>query len=134
LGFERSQPEKKPFLQKKHSPQEMVNHHAIADLKLVVFRSNLDDLAHGLMTEDVALFHRGHDAVEQVEVRTADRAGGDLDDGIASVLDLGIRYRVAPNVVLAVPGQRSHSNLLAAICVETNSGGKISSLGSRNDN
>ena len=25
LGFDRSQPEKKPFLQKKHSPQEIVN-------------------------------------------------------------------------------------------------------------
>jgi len=86
------------------------------------------------MTEDVAFFHRGHDAVEQMEVRTADRAGGDLDDGIASVLDFGIRHALAADVVLAVPGQRSHSNLLAAICVETNSGAKISSLGSRNEN
>ena len=63
------------------------------------------------MTQDVALFHRGHDAIEQMQVRAADGAGGDLDDGVAPVLDLGIRYRVTPNVVLAVPGQRSHSKI-----------------------
>jgi hypothetical protein len=84
------------------------NHDAIADLELLVFRSDLDNIAHGLMAEDVALFHGGHDAIEQMQVRTADGAGGDLDDGVTPVLDLGIRHRVASNVVLAVPGQRSH--------------------------
>jgi len=60
------------------------------------------------MTEDVAFFHRGHDAVEQMEVRTADRAGGDLDDGIASVLDFWIRHALAADVVLAVPRKGFH--------------------------
>src|SRR5882757_9961214 len=46
-----------------------------------------------------------------MEVRAADGAGGDLDDGVAPVLDLGIRHGVAANVVLAVPGQRSHSEI-----------------------
>ena len=80
-------------------------------LSFVVFRADLDDFAHGLMAEDVALFHRGHDAIEQMQVRTADGAGGDLDDGVAPVLDLGIRHRVASNVVLAVPGQRPHPKI-----------------------
>src|SRR4051812_41866337 len=62
------------------------------------------------MTEYVALFHRGHDAVEQVQIRTADSAGGDLDDRVAPVLDPGIRHCVASNVVLAVPGERFHPN------------------------
>jgi hypothetical protein len=63
-----------------------------------------------------------------MEVRTADRAGGDLDDRVASVLDLGIRYTLAADIVLAVPGQRFHSNLLAEKLAETNSGTKISSF------
>src|SRR5882757_9335112 len=52
------------------------HHDPIADLKLFVFRTDLDNFAHGLMAENVALFHRGHDAVEQMQVRTADGAGG----------------------------------------------------------
>ena len=84
------------------------HHDAVADFELLVFGADLDHLAHGLMAEDVALFHRGHDAVEQMQVRAADGAGRHLDDGIASVLDLGIRHGLAANVVLAVPGQRLH--------------------------
>ncbi len=36
-------------------------------------RPDLDDLAHELVTQDVALLHRRHVAVDQVEVRPADR-------------------------------------------------------------
>jgi hypothetical protein len=42
------------------------------------------------MAEHIALFHGGHDAVEQMKVRAADRAGRHLDDRVTSVLDLGI--------------------------------------------
>src|ERR1700712_3283922 len=89
---------------------------AVADLQRFVFRADLDDLAHGFVAEDVALFHRGHDAVEQMQVRTADGAGSDLDDGIAPVLDPGIRHRIASNVVLAVPGQRFHPKSPCLLC------------------
>ena len=137
MGFERSQPEKKPFLAEEAfaAGDREGNHDAVADLELVVFRTDLDDFAHGLVAENVALFHRGHDAVEQMQVRTADGAGGDLDDGVASVLDLGIRHGVASNVVLAVPGQRFHPKSPSRVrSVETNFGGKIGSYGIWNDN
>jgi hypothetical protein len=49
-------------------------HDAIADLQLPVFRSDFDDFAHALVAENVTLLHRGHDAVEQMEVRTAAQA------------------------------------------------------------
>src|SRR6185295_17605703 len=84
---------------------------SVADPELAVFRSDLDDLAHRLVAEDVAAFHRGHDPVKQMQVRAADGAGGNLDDGIASMLDLGIRHGVASNVVLAVPRQGFHSQI-----------------------
>jgi hypothetical protein len=84
------------------------------------------------MAEYVTLFHRWHDTVEQMQVRTADRAGGDLDDGIAAMFDLGIRHPVASNLVLAMPGQRFHPNLLAA-SGETNAGKKIGSFRLRNE-
>ena len=79
------------------------NHHPITDLELLICRTDLENFAHGFMAENVALLHRGHDAVEKMEVRSADRAGGDLDDGVASVLDLGIRHALAADIVLAVP-------------------------------
>jgi len=81
---------------------------SVANLELAVFGTDLDDFTHGLVTEDVALFHRGHDAIEQMQVRAADGAGGDLDDGVSAVLDLRVRHRVASNVVLPVPSQGSH--------------------------
>ena len=87
------------------------NYDSVANLELLVFRPDLDNLAHGLMAQDVSLFHRRHDAVEQMEIRAADGAGGDLDDGISPVLDLGIRHGVAANVVFAVPSQRSHTGI-----------------------
>src|ERR1700709_2573782 len=87
------------------------NYDPVPDPELLVFRPDLDNLAHGLMAQDVSLFHRGHNAVEQMEVRAADSTGGNLDDGISPVLDLGIRHGVAANVVLAVPGQRSHTGI-----------------------
>jgi hypothetical protein len=105
LELERSQPEKKPFLHKKHFPQEMVKGTTTRSphLKLIVLGTDLDNFAHGLVAEDVALFHRGHDAVEQMQVRAADGAGRDFDDGISPLLDLGVGNGVTSNVVLAVP-------------------------------
>jgi hypothetical protein len=87
---------------------------AIADLQRLVLGPDLDDFAHRLMAQHIALFHGGHDAVEQVQIGAADRAGGDLDDGIARVLDLRIRHRLATNVVLAMPGECFHRTVLRA--------------------
>jgi hypothetical protein len=86
------------------------NHDAIANLQLSVFRSDLDDFAHGLVAENVTLFHRRHNAVEQMEVRTANGASRYLDDGIASMLNLRIRHALAADIVLGVPRKRFHLN------------------------
>src|SRR5690606_34035155 len=55
------------------------HHHAVADLELLVRRADLHDLAHELVAHDVAVFHAGHEAVVEMQVRAADRAGTDLD-------------------------------------------------------
>lgn len=87
---------------------------AIADLQLPVLRSDLDHFAHGLVADDVTALHAGNDAVEDVQVGAADRAGGDLDDGVARMLDPGVRHALATHVALAVPGQRLHELLSVA--------------------
>src|SRR3954447_14954075 len=48
-------------------------------------------LAHELVAHDVALLHRRHVAVEQVQVGSADRGRGDLHDRVAAVEDARVR-------------------------------------------
>ena len=47
-------------------------------------------------------FLAGADAV------ATDRTGGDLDDGIATMLDFRVRHGFAPNVAFAMPSERLH--------------------------
>ncbi|MDP9759420.1 hypothetical protein QE432_004853 [Agrobacterium sp. SORGH_AS 745] len=60
------------------------------------------------MAHDVAAMHFGHDAVVEMKIRTADCAGGHLDNRVAAVLDLWIGDTLTANVVLTVPGQGLH--------------------------
>ena len=76
---------------------------AVADLQLFVLGADLDHLAHVLMAEDVAAFHRGNDAAIDVQIGAADGAGGHLDDGVARMLDFRIRNFLAADVAFAVP-------------------------------
>jgi hypothetical protein len=55
------------------------------------------------MAHDVAGLHRGDEIMEEVKVRTADGAAGDLDDGVTRFLDLGVGDGVAADILLAVP-------------------------------
>jgi hypothetical protein len=55
------------------------------------------------VAEDVAALHGGLVAVEEMKVGAANGAGGDLDDRIAGMLDLGIGNRIDPNVAFSVP-------------------------------
>src|SRR5688572_29762716 len=64
------------------------------------------------MADDVALFHGRNDAIEQVQVRSADGAGRHLDDGVARVFDLRIHHRVVADVALTVPAERLHDTFL----------------------
>src|SRR6185312_5455668 len=84
------------------------HHYPVANFELLVVGSDLDDFAHSFMAQDIALFHRRHHAVEQMEIRATDGTGRNLDDGISPVLDRRIRHRLAADVVFAVPSQRLH--------------------------
>ena len=76
---------------------------AVADLEVGDLGAQLDHLAHVLVAEDVAALHRRLVAVEQMKIGAADRAGGDLDDRVAGMLDLGIGNGVDANVAFSVP-------------------------------
>jgi len=84
------------------------HHDAVADLKLPVVAPDLDDLAHGLVPEDVAALHRGHEAAHKVKVRAADRAGGHLDDDVTTMLDLRVRHSLARDLASALPSKCLH--------------------------
>ena len=66
---------------------------AIADLEPRVVFADLDDFAHELVAEDVALLHRRDVAVVDVQVGSADRRRRDLDDGVARIEDRPDRER-----------------------------------------
>jgi hypothetical protein len=56
-----------------------------------------------------------------MEVGSANGAGGDFDDCIATIFDLGIRDAFAADVVLAMPSKRLHVFLLIGLLVERTS-------------
>src|SRR5688572_4364729 len=61
------------------------NDDAIANRQIRHLTTDLDDLAHKLMTKNVARDHRGNEAIIQVKVGTTDRGGRDLYDGVALI-------------------------------------------------
>ncbi len=65
--------------------------HILADLDLADGRADLHDLAHVLVPQGAAGLERGA-ALVHVQVRTADVGRGDLDDDVAGMLDLRVRY------------------------------------------
>jgi hypothetical protein len=69
--------------------------HAITRLQLSDRASDLDDLTHRLMAENVALLHGRHVAVVEVQVGAADGGGCDLYDDVGRVNDFRIGDGVA---------------------------------------
>ena len=85
------------------------NDDALADLQgVLAVGPHLHDFAHELVAHDVAILHAWHVTVIEVQIGAADRATRDFDDGVARVLDPGIRNLVAPNVLCTVPTQGFH--------------------------
>ena len=76
------------LLQKKQSPQEMVNGHddAVAALDAGHARAGVLDDAHELVAEDVAVLHARDLAAVDVQVGAADGGGGDAQDDVVVVL------------------------------------------------
>jgi hypothetical protein len=63
------------------------------------------------MAHDVAGFHAGHEMIVEVQVRAADGATRNLDDGVPLVLNPGIGYAIAADVRGAVPNECLHRDL-----------------------
>ena len=98
------------------------DYYAIALLQLLVVLADCDDLSHELVTHDVACFHSGDKAIEEMQVRPANGAAGYFNDSVAPLLDFGIGDRIASNVMLPVVTERLHvgyfvSAALAGIAV-----------------
>jgi hypothetical protein len=68
-----------------------------------------------LMAKNVSALHGRLVAVQQMEVRAANRAGGDLDDHIARVLDYGIGNGVNADIALPVPAECAHRSISAQV-------------------
>src|SRR5690606_19840609 len=62
--------------------------HAVADLQVLHRRANLLHNAAELVADDRADPGVGHEAVVDVDVRTADAGAGDAHDGVVRMLDL----------------------------------------------
>ena len=97
---------------------------AVADLEVLDRAPDLHHLAHELVAEDVALLHWLDEAVVEVQVRAADRGGGDADDRVALIQDLadqgrrGPRRCCLPIQQVAFIDRTSASGAWAARCFE----------------
>src|SRR5690606_4741299 len=81
---------------------------AVADLEVLHLATDLDDFAHELVPEDVALLERRDVAVVEVEVRSTDRGARDLHDGIAGIEDLRIGDPLDVDLLRSVPTKGFH--------------------------
>src|SRR5918993_2859843 len=68
------------------------DHHSIAHAELFHFPPHFHYFTHEFMPHDVALFHRGHEAVIEVQIGPANRRRRNFDDGIALIENYGIRH------------------------------------------
>ena len=93
----------------------MVNghHDAIADLQTRVVLADLDDLAHELVAEHVALLHRRDVAVVDVQIGSADRRRRHFDDGVARIEDDRVGNGLDLDLLFAFPADGSHGRSYA---------------------
>ena len=90
--------------------------------------ADLDDLAHELVAHDVALLHRRHVAVEQVQVGAADRRRGDLHDRVAALRILGSGTSLDLDLVRPDPAVGLHACTSFALVVGQRLGGVLREL------
>ena len=74
--------------------------HLVADLHVLHARSDLFDGADGLVTEDAAVGHRGHVALQDVQVGAADRHRVDANDRV------GVRLQTSASALPPTPSCR----------------------------
>src|ERR1700761_3592169 len=93
----------------------------IALLKVAVHAGpDFHNLAHHLVAHDVAGQHGRNVVVEEMEVGSADSAACDPHNSVPRLLDLGVRDRIAADVLLPVPNKCFHVySLLDSWCMGT---------------
>ena len=87
------------------------HHNSISFFELRHRTPYVDDDAHGLMPKHVAFFHSHHKSIVKMEVRSANRGRGDLDNRVCRFLNLGIGNRIDADVVFTMPTECSNSNI-----------------------
>ena len=119
---------------------------AIADFEVAVLATDLDDLAHELVAEDVALLHRRDIAAVDVEIGSTDRGCSDFHDRVARVQQLGIRDVLDADIFFAVVADGFHRRSFVAgaaacaispasrICLSSRRSSRIVCEGSRPNN
>jgi hypothetical protein len=71
-------------------------------------RANLINHTTKLVPQNIALLQLDHCTVQQVEIRAADSAAGDLEDNITRLDNLGLGALDNLDLVLALPDQSLH--------------------------
>ena len=103
---------KRPRWHIQHRPHEMLKGTTTRSpgwMRRDVGADLLDD-PHELVAEHVTGLQVGGQRAVEVQVRPADRGGGDADHGVGGLLDDGIGYLRHTDVLDAVPGECSHDH------------------------
>jgi hypothetical protein len=84
------------------------NDDTVAGADVLDLGPDLLDDPHWLVPEDVAAIQKGAHHFVQVQVRAADRRGGDVHHGIGRLFDSGIRDLLHANVATPLPDECLH--------------------------
>src|ERR1044072_7266551 len=87
------------------------HHNTVAHFQISHFTTHFHNLAHELMTENIALLHRGNETIVEVQIGTADCRRRDLQDRVALVEDLRIRNLLDAHRRFAIPTVCSHRSV-----------------------
>src|SRR5690606_31353210 len=105
-----AQREHLPFAKETIAARDGEGHHdPVADGKVAHGRTDLDDFAHELMTQDVSAQHAWYVAIVEVHIRTADRGASHFHDGVARVQDARLGDVLDADLADALPTHRFHS-------------------------
>src|SRR5690606_33960677 len=88
------------------------HHHPVPHLQPLDLGADFHDLAHELMSHDIAVLHARHETVEQMQIRAADGTGSHFDNSVPLVCNDRVRNSVIADILLAVPTQCSQQPLL----------------------
>ncbi|MNC51338.1 hypothetical protein D3C75_1006270 [compost metagenome] len=85
------------------------DHHPVALAQILHLSPGLHHLAHKFMAKNIAMFYLRDLAAVEMQIRPADRGGGNAQNDVVSVLDDRIGNRLNANAVRAVIRQCFHA-------------------------